>query len=88
MRSKSLKTRWGVRHYAMVNSGNHIMSVFPMDGPLSICGHNNLDKTQALQSMQFLFNNFPKMHVQNLQIPCMLVDSIIFAHRRGCQRHS
>lgn len=55
MRSKALKTRWGVRHYAMVNSGNHIMSVFPMDGPLSICGHNNLGKTQALQSMQFLF---------------------------------
>ena len=55
MRSKALKTRWGVRHYAMVNSGNHIMSVFPMDGPLSICGQNNLGKTQALQSMQFLF---------------------------------
>lgn len=49
------KTRWGVRQYAMVNSGNHLMSIFPLDGPLSISGRNNLGKTQALQSMQFLF---------------------------------
>ncbi|MBN0719511.1 hypothetical protein JTM06_33515, partial [Pseudomonas aeruginosa] len=40
------------------------MSVFPMDGPLSICGHNNLGKTQALQSMQFLFfTHLAHMHL-------------------------
>lgn len=54
MKKKS-KPRYGIRHYAMVNSGSHLMSLFPMNGPLSIAGQNNLGKTQALQSMQWLF---------------------------------
>lgn len=52
---KKQKPRYGIRSYAMVNSGNHALSVLPMHGPLSISGANNLGKTQALQSMQFLW---------------------------------
>lgn len=54
MKIKS-KPRYGIRQYALVNSGSHLLSHLPMNGPLSISGHNNLGKTQALQSMQFLF---------------------------------
>lgn len=49
------KPRYGIRHYALVNSGSHLLSLFPMHGPLSIAGRNNLGKTQALQSMQWIF---------------------------------
>lgn len=54
MKIKS-KPRYGLRHYALVNSGSHLLSLFPMHGPLSIAGRNNLGKTQALQSMQWIF---------------------------------
>lgn len=49
------KPRYGIRHYALVNSGSHLLSLLPMHGPLSIAGRNNLGKTQALQSMQWIF---------------------------------
>jgi hypothetical protein len=39
----------------MVNSGRHLFSQLPLYGPLSVAGSNNLGKTQALQSMQWLF---------------------------------
>jgi hypothetical protein len=46
--------RYGVRHIALVNSGRYLQGVFPLHGPLSIAGRNNLGKTQALESLQFL----------------------------------
>lgn len=49
------KARYGVTRFSLINSGSHQLSVFPIDDSLSICGNNNLGKTQALQAMQFLF---------------------------------
>jgi hypothetical protein len=49
------KTRYGVTRFCLVNAGSHQLSNFPIDDSLSICGNNNIGKTQALQAMQFLF---------------------------------
>ena len=55
MKKKNSKARYGIRQYAMINSGRHLFSQFPLYGSLSISGSNNLGKTQALQSMQWIF---------------------------------
>lgn len=49
--------RFGIRHYAMINSGVHLLSTFPLSSSLSLAGSNNLGKTQAIQSMQYIFFN-------------------------------
>lgn len=50
-----MKARYGVTRFSLINAGSHQLSYLPIDDSLSICGSNNLGKTQALQAMQFLF---------------------------------
>jgi len=52
MKNKSLSV--GIRRYALINSGDYRYGIFPMDAALSVCGNNNMGKSQAINSLQFL----------------------------------
>lgn len=52
MKNKSLS--FGIRRYALINSGDYRYGIFPMDAALSVCGNNNMGKSQAINSLQFL----------------------------------
>ena len=60
------RSKYGMRHYCLINSGPHLLSVLPLSGPLSIAGSNNAGKSSAIQSMQYLlFNNQSHMDFGN-----------------------
>jgi hypothetical protein len=52
LKNKSLS--FGIRRYALINSGDYRYGIFPMDAALSVCGNNNMGKSQAINSLQFL----------------------------------
>ena len=45
--------RYGIRHFALLNTAGYSLGLFPLEQPLSIYGANNLGKSASINALQF-----------------------------------
>jgi hypothetical protein len=47
------QTRYGIRHFALLNTAGYSLGLFPLEHPLSVYGANNLGKSASINALQF-----------------------------------
>src|SRR5476649_2181647 len=45
--------RYGIRHFALLNTAGYSLGLFPLEHTLSVYGANNLGKSASINALQF-----------------------------------